>query len=75
MPTTIVTPDQDSIVSEIEIAAAPARVFRALTDSGELKRWFGSPECPVKSWQMDARVGGRYGYKTEKRFHRRQWRQ
>jgi uncharacterized protein YndB with AHSA1/START domain len=66
MPTTIVTPDQDSIVSEIEIAAPPARVFRALTDAGELKRWFGSPECPVKSWEMDARVGGHYGYKTEK---------
>jgi len=66
MTTTIVTPDQDAIVSEIQISAPPDRVFRALTDAAELKRWFGSPECPVKSWEFDARVGGHYGYQTEK---------
>lgn len=67
MPPTIVTPDLDSIVSEIDIAASPARVFHALTDSGELMRWFsGGSECPAKSWQMDARKGGRYAYSTEK---------
>ena len=65
MPTTIVTPDQDSIVCEIDIAAPPARVFQALTDAGELKRWFTNSECPVKSWQMDARLGGRYSYETQ----------
>jgi len=65
MPTTIITPDQDSIVSEIDIAAPAARVFHALTDAGELKRWFTSPECPVNSWQMDARLGGRYSYETQ----------
>lgn len=65
MATTTVTPDQDAIVSEIHIAAPPERVFRALTNSAELARWFGSPECPVKSWKMDARVGGRYGYETQ----------
>ncbi len=66
MATTFITPDQDAIVSEIHIAAPPERVFRALTDSAELKRWFTNPECPVKFWQMDARLGGRYGYATEK---------
>ena len=66
MTTTIVTPDQDAVVSEIQIAAPPERVFKALTDAGELQLWFGSPECPLKSWQMDARVGGRYSYETEK---------
>lgn len=64
MTTTIVTPNQDAIASEIQIAAPPERVFRALTDAGELQRWFGSPECPLKFWQMDARVGGRYSYQT-----------
>jgi uncharacterized protein YndB with AHSA1/START domain len=57
MTTTIVTPDQDAIVSEIQIAAPPERVFRAISDAGELQLWFTSPECPVKFWQMDARVG------------------
>lgn len=66
MTTTIVTPDQDAVVSEIQIAAPPERVFRALSDAGELGRWFGSPDCPVKFWKMDARVGGRYSYATEK---------
>lgn len=66
MSTTIVTPDQDAIVSEIHIAAPPERVFKALTDAAELKRWFSSPECPVKFWEMDPRLGGRYRYATEK---------
>ena len=66
MTTTIVTPDQDAIVGEIHIAAPPQRVFRALTDSAQLMRWFNSPECPVKFWEMDARLGGRYRYATQK---------
>lgn len=66
MATTTVTPDQDAIVSEIEISAPPERVFKALSDAEELKRWFRSPECPPKFWTMDARVGGLYGYATEK---------
>ena len=66
MSTTMVTPDQDTIVSEIQIAAPPERVFQALTKTDELSRWFGSPECPLKFWKMDARLGGHYGYATEK---------
>ena len=66
MPATTITPEQDAIISEIEISAPPARVFQALTDAGELKRWFGSPECPVKFWNFDARPGGKYGYATQK---------
>jgi uncharacterized protein YndB with AHSA1/START domain len=66
MATTTVTPDHDTIVSEIDIAAPPERVFKALTDAGELKRWFSDPSCPIKLWEMDARLGGRYRYATEK---------
>ncbi len=66
MSTTIVTPDQDAIVSEIQINAPAERIFKALIDATELKRWFTNPECPVKSWLMDARVGGSYSYATEK---------
>ena len=49
MAATFITPDQDAIVSEIDIAAPPARVFQALTTAAELKRWFTSTECPAKS--------------------------
>jgi uncharacterized protein YndB with AHSA1/START domain len=66
MPKAILTPDQDAVISEIEIAAPPARVFQALTTAGELKRWFTSPECPAQVWEMDPRPGGRYHYVTEK---------
>lgn len=65
MTTTRITPDQDAIVSEIDIAAPPARVFQALTTAAELRRWFSSPECPAKFWEMDPRLGGCYGYATE----------
>jgi len=66
MTTTIVTPDQDTIIAEIQIAAPPERVFKAISDEGDLMRWFTSPECPVQRWKMDARAGGRYSYVTEK---------
>lgn len=67
MPTAMVTPDLDAVVSEIEIAAPPDRVFLALTTPAELQRWFnGSRECPAKTWHMDARLGGRYGFGAEK---------
>lgn len=67
MATSVISVDQDAIVSEIQIAAPPERVFRAISDEGELRRWFsGSPECPEKFWKMDARVGGQYSYTTQK---------
>ena len=64
MAPSIITPDLDSVVSEIDIAAPPERVFRALTDTGELMRWFTNESCPVKYWKMDARKGGSYSYAT-----------
>jgi len=67
MATTIVTPNQDAIIAEIQVSAPPERVFKAISDAGELPRWFsGGPDCPVKFWKMDARVGGKYSYATEK---------
>jgi len=66
MTTTIVTPSQDALVTEIDIAAPPERVFRALTDPEQLTRWFTNTSCPVKIWKMDARRGGAYRYETEK---------
>jgi len=66
VPTSIITPDQDAIITEIEINAPAARVFKALTDSKELMVWFNDPNCPVKFWNMDARLGGRYSYETKK---------
>jgi uncharacterized protein YndB with AHSA1/START domain len=66
MTEAFVTPDLDAIACEIDIAAPPERVFRALTEPGELAKWFTNEECPAKYWRMDARKGGRYSYRTEK---------
>ncbi len=62
----VITPDRDAIVSEIDISAPPSRVFEALIDPNQLMRWFTNASCPAKSWQMDARLGGKYSYVTEK---------
>jgi uncharacterized protein YndB with AHSA1/START domain len=40
MPETIITPDLDSLVTEIDIVAPAEHVFKALTDPAQLKRWF-----------------------------------
>jgi len=66
MTTTIVTPDQDALVTEIDIAAPQDRVFKALTDPDQLMRWFTNASCPVKFWKMDARRSGAYSYETKK---------
>jgi uncharacterized protein YndB with AHSA1/START domain len=40
---------------------APAQeVFKAWTDPGLLNRWMSIPGGSTVSWQVDARVGGRY---------------
>jgi uncharacterized protein YndB with AHSA1/START domain len=62
----IITPDNDAVVSEIEIAAPPERVFQALTTAEALTQWFTNSSCPVKFWEMDARPGGHYSYETQK---------
>jgi uncharacterized protein YndB with AHSA1/START domain len=66
MSKAIITPDQDSVIAEIDIAAPPGRVFEALTDPDQLLCWFNDASCPVKFWRMDARLGGNYSYATEK---------
>jgi uncharacterized protein YndB with AHSA1/START domain len=63
---TIITPDLDAIVSEIDISAPPSRVFEALIDPEQLMLWFTNASCPVKLWRMDARLGGSYSYATAK---------
>jgi uncharacterized protein YndB with AHSA1/START domain len=59
---TAVTANQDAVVSEVEIVAPIHRVFEALIDPDQLSQWFRGASCPVKHWQMDARLGGSYSY-------------
>ena len=64
MPGTVVTPDQDAIVSEIFVAAPPERVFQALIDPQQVCQWWTSEQCPIESFALDARLGGRWSYDT-----------
>ncbi|MGA8153060.1 MAG: SRPBCC domain-containing protein [Terriglobales bacterium] len=61
----IITPNQDAVVSEIEVAAPPARVFQALIDPQQVMQWWTGGECQIESFAMDARPGGRWSYNTK----------
>ncbi len=61
MATVAITPDQDLIVAEIEIAAPPQRVFQAITDPRQLPLWWGQKEVyRVTKFESDLRVGGKW---------------
>ena len=65
MPTTIITPDQDTLVTEIQIAAPPERVFQALSDSKQQKVWWSKGTSSYRSFEMDARRGGKWSFSAE----------
>lgn len=64
MPKAIITSDQDAVISEIEIAAPPARVFQALVDSKQVLQWWTGDNCQIESFAIEPRVGGRWRYDT-----------
>ncbi|HYA98091.1 MAG TPA: SRPBCC domain-containing protein [Methylomirabilota bacterium] len=58
------TPEQDRVTCEIEIAASPERVFRALTDQKELFTWWGKePSVTLSVFEMEGRKGGRWQFR------------
>jgi len=59
-----VTPDLDAIVSEIEIAAPPERVFRALTDATQQMQWWNNDVCKISLFEMDPRIGGKWRFQS-----------
>jgi uncharacterized protein YndB with AHSA1/START domain len=64
MPLSQITPDQDAIITEIEVAAPPERVFQALTDPAQLIRWWTDKVCQTSGWHMDARLGGKWRFEA-----------
>jgi uncharacterized protein YndB with AHSA1/START domain len=56
----IISSDNDAVVTEIEIAAPPARVFQALTDRAQALQWGSSSGYKTTLWEMDARPGGKW---------------
>jgi uncharacterized protein YndB with AHSA1/START domain len=59
--TALVDVQGGTVRASVEIAAPPERVFRALTEPGELAAWCGSPdEYRTHDWKVDLRPGGRW---------------
>jgi uncharacterized protein YndB with AHSA1/START domain len=64
MPPLQVTAGEDAIIVEVEIAAPPERVFRALTDPAQLILWWTDDVCRSSLWQIDARKGGKWRFEA-----------
>jgi uncharacterized protein YndB with AHSA1/START domain len=64
MPTTVVTPDHDALTTEIHISAPPERVFQAISDPTQQTIWWNHADCPLKTFEMEARRGGKWGMAT-----------
>ena len=62
MATTRITPDQDAIVSEIDVAAPPERVFQALITRDQAMKWGSGGNFEMTVWEMDARPGGKWQF-------------
>jgi uncharacterized protein YndB with AHSA1/START domain len=61
MATIEITPDQDTVVAEIFIAAPPERVFQAITDPAQMSQWWGQNSMyRITERKADFRVGGKY---------------
>jgi len=67
MPKTSITSDQDAVVSEIEIAAPPGRVFEALVNREQALKWGTSDAFEIIHWEMDARPGGKWRFVSKQR--------
>jgi uncharacterized protein YndB with AHSA1/START domain len=65
MASTVVTPNQDALVSEIHIAAPPERIFQALIDRQQVMRWWTGKDCVIEDFSLDPRKGGRWSYDTK----------
>jgi len=61
MATATITPDQNTVIVEIFIAAPPARVFQAISDPAQLPKWWGQSDLyQVTKSTMDVRPGGKW---------------
>jgi len=62
-----ITNDGDAVITEIEIAAPPARVFQALVDREQALQWGIGDAFEMTHWEMDARAGGAWRFTSRQR--------
>jgi uncharacterized protein YndB with AHSA1/START domain len=73
MPKAIITPDQDAVISEIEVSAPPDRVFQALITREQALQWGTSDAFQVIRWEMEARVGGSWRFVSKEKGSAREF--
>ncbi len=66
-PISLITPDNDAVITEIEIAAPPDRVFEAITNREQALQWGGGKEFEILRWEMDVRPGGKWDFVSRQR--------
>jgi uncharacterized protein YndB with AHSA1/START domain len=62
-----IAPDKDAVITEIEIAAPPMRVFDALTIREQALQWGCGEAFEVTHWEMDGRAGGKWRFISKNR--------
>ena len=61
MATATLTPDQNAVITEIFIAAPPARVFQAISDPQQMPQWWGQTGLyTLTKASTDLRPGGKW---------------
>ena len=55
-----ITPDRDAVISEVEIAAPPDRVFEALVNREHVSQWSNGDAYQLVHWELDPRIGGKW---------------
>lgn len=62
-----ITPDNDAVITEIEIDAPPERVFQAIVDREQALQWGGGEQFEILLWEMDPRPGGKWNLVSRER--------
>jgi uncharacterized protein YndB with AHSA1/START domain len=61
MATSVITPDKDTVVVDIFVAAPAERVFQAISDPKQLLQWWGQKGLyRGNNWEADVRPGGKW---------------
>jgi uncharacterized protein YndB with AHSA1/START domain len=67
MTKSVITPDNDAVVTEVEIAAPPERVFQALINREQAMQWGTNDQFQMTHWEMDVRPGGKWRFVSKQR--------
>lgn len=62
-----ISKDNDVVITEIEIAAPPARVFQALVEREQALQWGSGEDFEIIHWEMDVRPGGKWSFSSRER--------